>query len=143
MTDEPGDPRNREIRFDVEPSDREERNEIRILRLEQQLQRLHEQLHGARGRLDLSMRGQLRCPCCGCRRIFRSNRVLDRSDSGRKPLSLVQPSVWSSRGVGELEAYVCSDCGLVEWYVADLEQLAEHSQHFEVLEGPGDDGPYR
>jgi DNA-directed RNA polymerase subunit RPC12/RpoP len=104
---------------------------------------LRQELHGAKARLDLTMRGQLRCPACGCRVIVRSPQVLDRSDSGRTNMALVQPSVWSTRGLGELVAYVCSECGLVEWYVKDPQELLKNKKHFEVFEGPEEQGPYR
>ena len=99
--------------------------------------------HVAKGRLDLTMRGQLRCPACGCRVIVRSPQVLDRDNSGRTKLALVQPSVWSRRGLGELTVYICSKCGLVEWYVKEPQELLKDDEHFEVFEGPDDTGPYR
>jgi predicted nucleic-acid-binding Zn-ribbon protein len=113
--------------------------------LRRELEETRSELRAAKERTALTMRGQLICPSCGCRRIVHSPSVLDRSDSGRGTLALIQPSVWRDAGMGEFETYVCSACGFTEWYVKDAEDLEKHGEPFRVLDGyePGGDGPYR
>jgi predicted nucleic-acid-binding Zn-ribbon protein len=97
-------------------------------------------------RLEPTMRRRLRCPGCGCRRIAHAREILDRGDSdSREPMALYQPSWWSSKVVGELEAYVCTECGLVEWYVKDPAALRDHDKYMAIVDGSGPDeqGPYR
>ena len=73
-------------------------------------------------------------------------KVLDRGDGdARKALVLYQPSWWSSKTKGQLEAYVCTACGLVEWWVADPGALEPHEDYLRILDGDAGDtaGPYR
>lgn len=119
------------------------RDELEQLR--QEVEHLRADLRDARGRIGLTMKAQSRCPACGCQRLIFAQNVLDRSDSGRQKLSVAQPSVWRTRGVGEFEVFICSSCGLTEWYVKRPEELEEEEELFRVIEGPdsGKDGPYR
>jgi hypothetical protein len=117
-----------------------------IEQLRREVDHLRADLRDARGRIGLTMKGQSRCPACGCRRLIFAPNVLDRSDSGRQKLAVAQPSVWRTRGVGEFEVFICSGCGLTEWYVKRPEELEEEEEElFRVIEGPksGDSGPYR
>ncbi|MBP6630904.1 MAG: hypothetical protein KBG28_25525 [Kofleriaceae bacterium] len=117
-----------------------------LVALREEVARLHDDLRGARQRIDLTLRGQLRCPACGGRKIAHAPQVLDRADSAtRAALALYQPSWWSSKVVGELEAYACVACGLVEWWVREPGALAEHDKYLRILDGaePGAGGPYR
>ena len=89
------------------------------------------------------MRGQRCCPACGGQKIHYSESVLDRSDSGRMKMALLQPSVWRVKGAGQFETYICAGCGLVEWYVQNPESLAEHLDLLEHPSPQNDGGPYR
>ena len=117
--------------------------EVRELR--EAVDALRGELRRAQQRVDLTMRGQLRCRACGCRQIAHALRVLDRSDGNtRDAMALSQPSWWSTRTVGELEAYICTRCGQVEWWIKDPASLVEHAAHIEILDGDRKgDGPYR
>jgi hypothetical protein len=97
----------------------------------------------ARAHNDHTMRGQVRCRACNCRRIAHAPTVLDRSDEERKALALFQPTWW--KVVGQLEAYACTRCGLVEWWVADPSTLQPHDESLHILDGDvsGPKDPYR
>ncbi len=90
-----------------------------------------------------SMRAEVRCPACGCRKILHVTEVLDGSGTGRERLALAQPSAWSARRVGELEAFVCTSCRLVEWYVKDLAGVVVDGERVRLLDGDAAGGPYR
>jgi hypothetical protein len=107
---------------------------------------LESDLRGARTHIDLTMRGQLRCRACGCRKIAHAMKVLDRGESdARHPMALYKPSWWSSKTGGHLEAYVCTGCGLVEWWVTDAGALQPIEGVLRILDGEiaGDKAPYR
>lgn len=104
---------------------------------------LRAQLTAAQGRAELTLRGTCRCPACGGRRVLRADSVLDRSDSGRTKMALLQPSIWRVKGAGEFEVYLCADCGLVEWYVKDPEELLDHLELQAVPSAQEEGGPYR
>jgi hypothetical protein len=89
------------------------------------------------------MRAQLRCPGCGCRKILHVTEILDSTATGRERLALAQPSRWSGRRVGELEALVCTECRLIEWYAKDLEGLEVDGEKVRLLDGEAAAGPYR
>lgn len=107
-----------------------------------ELAELKREVLGARERVELTMKAQLRCPGCGCRKILHATEILDRADM-REKLSLAQPSIWSSRRVGVFEAFVCTRCGLVEWYVKDLAGLEVDGKKFQLLDGGEEAAPYR
>ncbi len=119
------------------PELREQLSELRA-----EVEDLRASLTAARNRAELTMRGQRRCPACGGEEIYHAAHVLDR-DQGRARMSLVLPSIWRSKGAGELEAYVCGECGKVEWYVKDTESLAEHLTRLEPIQPDRGSGPYR
>lgn len=130
-------------------ADDHDRAELASLRAEvselrAQLANLTADVRRAQQHVDLTMRGQLRCRACGCQRIAHAIEVLDRGDSGtRGALSLYQASVWRSKTTGELEAYACTKCGLLEWYVKDPGALEEHEKYMRILDGTTPSAPYR
>jgi predicted nucleic-acid-binding Zn-ribbon protein len=100
------------------------------------------------------MRKSHRCPKCKRRDIVFVPRILDRSGGETHPLALwVGVKRKTERGkdkleydapFGQLEAYVCRQCGYTELYVASVEQLKlEDLPGAVVLAGPDPEGPYR
>lgn len=86
------------------------------------------------------------CPACHATRIARVESVLDRGESNsREEMALVQPSFWSSKVVGKLGCYACTQCGLVEWYVKDPETLKDIEGKMTIIDStpPPQPGPYR
>lgn len=126
-------------------------DDIQLLRAELAMLRedvvnLHRDLRAASSHIDLTMRGQLRCRACNCRRIAHAPKVLDRADGDdRKALALYRPSWWSGKVNGELEAYICTRCGLVEWWVSDPSTLVPHDEYLNIIDGEvsGPKDPYR
>ncbi len=105
---------------------------------------LEAELRTAQGRTDLTMRKHQRCRACGHRKIAHALSVLDRGDSNLEhPLALNRPSWWSSKTQGELEAFVCMSCGLVEWWVKDPSSLAPHKDYLTIIDESDNNGPYR
>lgn len=127
------------------------RDEIQLLRAElaalrETVTSLVTDLRMARTHIDLTMRGQLRCRACNCRRIAHAPTVLDSGESGsRNAMSLYQPSLWSGKKKGQLEAYACTRCGLVEWWVGDPSSLEPHDKYLHIIDGDvsGPKDPYR
>jgi len=128
-----------------------DKDEIELLRAElgalrDDVASLHRDLRAARSHIDLTMRGQLRCRACNCRRIAHAPKVLDRGDSGtRGAMALYQPSIWSGKVKGQLEAYACTRCGLVEWWVSEPSTLEPHDEYMVIIDGDvsGPKDPYR
>lgn len=122
-----------------------EQLQVHVQTLQKQVDTLRAELRGARQRIDLTMRGQLRCPACGCTKIAHALSILDRGESdSRATMSLYRPKWWSGKAVGELEAYACTKCGLLEWYVQTPEKLVEHEKYLRILESDQKpQGPYR
>ena len=117
-----------------------------VERLSADVETLRAVISASRERIALTMRGQTRCPGCGCTSILHSFKILDRADGNfRKNLALVQPSVWRGRTEGELEVYACRQCGLAEWYVKGVGEIDATNAQFELIEGVKGDssGPYR
>jgi hypothetical protein len=106
---------------------------------------LQAQLEAARMQRPPTMRARTRCPACLTTRIAHATHVLDRGDGdARKPMAISQPSWWSDKLVGELETFVCTSCGLVEWYVKDPGGLREVKGQLTILDGEApESGPYR
>ena len=113
--------------------------------LREELVQLKAQLDSARLHHAPTMRTRLRCPACGNARIAHATQVLDRGDGdARKVMALSQPSWWSDKLVGEVEAFACCSCGWLEWYVKDPGGLREVKGQLQILDGETpDDGPYR
>ena len=120
--------------------------EAELATLRAEMETLTAMVGAARERIDLSMRGQLRCPACGCRRILHANEVLDRGDGNfREKMALIKPSVWRSKVYGQFQTYICTKCGLVEWYIGDVDEIKVDDKILRVVEGhePSAGGPYR
>lgn len=116
-----------------------------LAHLKHELESLRAQLDAARITHAPTMRSRMRCPACGVSRIAHATQVLDRGDGdARKVMALNQPSWWSDKLVGELEAFACTGCGLAEWYVKDPGGLREVKGQLVILDGESpDSGPYR
>ena len=116
-----------------------------LAELRAEVAQLRAQLDTARLPQAPTMRARLRCPACGNARLAHAKQVLDRGDGdARKVMALNQPSWWSDKLVGELEAFACTACGLVEWYVKDPGGLREVKGQIQILDGEApDSGPYR
>ena len=110
-----------------------------------QVEGLTRDLRTAQGHVDLTMRGRGQCRVCGCKRIAHALKILDSSEGGQRlEMALFQPSIWRSKTHGKLEAYICTACGIVEWYVKDPGTLEEHEDHLRILDGTvPDPGPFR
>jgi hypothetical protein len=107
------------------------RDEVQVLRVK---------LDAASRRANTSLREGLRCPGCGGTTILHAPQVLDRADGGgRAAMALVQPSMWRSTTIGELEVYFCKRCGLAEWYVKDTTTI--HADGEQIRELDGSRGP--
>src|SRR5688572_27813647 len=121
--------------------------EAAVAELRAEVAALRAELAGARGRVDVTMRGQTRCRGCGCRKILFAAHVLDRGDGDfRKKLAIAQPSWWRSAIAGQFEVYVCTACGLVEWYAKDLGGLEIDGESYRIIDGDAGtagQGPYR
>lgn len=84
------------------------------------------------------MRAHRACPKCSCRKLFVIGEV-KQAEPGSKtshPVPVTSDTVteawWNSRHIkaGRLEAWVCADCGYMEWYAKDAnEALAYMAQH--------------
>lgn len=114
---------------------------VQVAALERRIDELRAELRARTGAAR-TMRQSLTCPACGVRRILHASQVLDRGDGDMaKPMAIVKPSFWRSRVLGELEAFLCTGCGLVEWYAKDVRALAESpaidGQSLRILEADG------
>jgi hypothetical protein len=116
----------------------------RIEALEAQIAALRRELHELRGGRAASMAGDVRCPACGSRRLLHALEIGGPHDPNTR-LALAQPSLWSSRRVGHLQAYICTGCRLMEWYVEDLEDVDVDEQRIFLIDGEDQagSGPYR
>ena len=105
---------------------------------------LDQELRRANQRVDVTMRGQLRCRGCGGRRIGHAPQVEDQAQHGHSDLSLFTTGFWGTAH-GKLEAYVCLTCGLVEWWVGDPGALKADEEDFHILDGEAQVGkePFR
>jgi hypothetical protein len=123
------------------------RRELAALRSD--LTALRDTLATVRHHTEPTMRRRLRCPACGCARIAHAMTILDRgADHIFDRLSLHPTNVrwWGAGGAaGELEAYACTGCGLLEWYVKEPAKLADDGDYLRIIDGgsPDDQGPYR
>lgn len=89
-----------------------------------------------RGVANRSMRETRTCPACGTHTLLHTREVLDRADGPRREIMAIwQPSVFSNAGVGRFEAWICTRCGLVEWYVPDLSLVDVDGHRWRILEG--------
>ncbi len=91
------------------------------------------------------MRSQARCTTCGCTTLLHATEILDRGESNtRNKMSLTKKGLLFGKPIGVFQAYVCTKCGLVEWY-ADVNGVEPDGKRLHLLEGanPKTDGPYR
>jgi hypothetical protein len=113
--------------------------------LTKQLEALASEVEGRRQEADGSMRNQLRCPACRCRKILHAKEILDRSDgTTKRQLSVTSEGFWSPKARGIFECHICTACGLVEWHVVDPSEIKIDDERFEIREvGDQGPGPYR
>lgn len=84
-----------------------------------------------------SLRARGRCPACGCGDLIHATRVLDRAEAFvRAAMALYQPSVWRLTGEGQFEAWICTGCGLMEWYVSTPDQVPVDGELRRRVQGP-------
>jgi len=112
--------------------------------LEKQLEALAREVEGRREHVDGSMRNQLRCPACRCRKILYAKQILDRTDSEKRQLSVTAEGFWSPKARGRFECHICTGCGLVEWRVKDPSEIKIDDDNYEIIEVDDPSaGPYR
>ena len=127
-------------------SDEVEELRAEVAALREAVTTLMSELRSARSHIDLTMRGQMRCRACNCRRIAHAPQVLDRSRNFDHQLALYRKQGFlSSESFGVFEAYICTRCGLVEWWVTDPSSLQPHENHLSIIDGDvsGPKDPYR
>ena len=116
----------------------------KVNRLEAKIETLTNALEAQRSQRD-SMRGQLKCPACGGRRIYRAKKVLDRDSGQQYPMAVSMTGLFFPKAHGVFQCDVCASCGLVEWYVSDPKAINLEQDDIELIEiddqQPG--GPYR
>jgi len=118
-----------------------------VAALREQVDALKRAVVDARGRVNLSMREQIRCPHCGTRRIAHFSSIPDFGYGQVFKQGLVHKNrgFWrSGETEGHLEAYACTSCGAVEFWVSDTSLFADDEGPFKLLtsEDPAA-GPYR
>jgi len=131
---------------DQQHSERLQQLEQQISQLTQEVAALRADVGSARGRVELTMKRQTRCPGCGTRKLLHASWVLDRGESNmRERMALAKPSIWRKRTVGEFQLYVCMSCGLAEWYVREPTEVPVDGKDFRVIDGDELEGqtPYR
>jgi hypothetical protein len=105
-------------------------------------------LDDARLGTEPTMRRRLRCPACAGTAIAHVSTVVDRGRNYQwHPMALaMKRRRWGiTAPVGEVEAYACTGCGLIEWYVKEPALLVDEEKVLRLLGGapPDDGGPYR
>lgn len=122
----------------------------RIEMLEREIEALRARVDalvgGAQGRCSLRLHA--RCPVCDNRSVLRIERIADRGDgltiAALAPL--VEQGLWSNKPIGQFVIYVCRQCGLAEWYVAEVGDIPLEHPSVELTTGeapaPGS-GPFR
>lgn len=75
--------------------------------------------------LDRTMRGRLTCPVCAGRKLLHATEIVDRAEGFLRPGMAIEQHKWwgDLEGTGLFEAWICTSCGLVEWYVPDLSKV--------------------
>ena len=115
--------------------------------LREQVESLKRSVADARGRVALSMRDQVRCPHCGTRTVAHFETVPDFNYGRVHKQGLVHENrgIWRNDDTSaHLEAYVCTNCGAVEYWLIDTSIFADGEGPFKILtsEDPTA-GPYR
>lgn len=115
--------------------------EDRVVALELAVAELRAELDAARTRIR-TMRQTLQCPSCGGRRILHFLRIHESNDQGLTPLSLTTrfSGWWGVQAGDPLEAFVCKQCGLLEWHASGLENVKPDGVHVVEL-GHDEDAP--
>jgi hypothetical protein len=125
-----------------------EKVEARLAALELAVDELRKQLEHERARIR-TMRMTHMCPACQGKRILRFRRINEAGGKGLVPLSLdTKHSTWWGTQEGHpLEAYVCRDCGLVEWQAPGVKHITPDARTIIelVYQEPSSGGgePYR
>src|SRR5262249_40939305 len=108
---------------------------------------LREEVTASREERRLSMRETRRCPSCGGTKVAHSRSIRTPDGmGGALELGLaLKLSVWTfPKAVAPFEAYACSSCGLVEWYVRSFESVDAKDESITLVEpDPTRQGPYR
>jgi predicted RNA-binding Zn-ribbon protein involved in translation (DUF1610 family) len=127
-----------------------EQQNAQLEQLQQEVTILRAELGAARGSIDPTMRRQVRCPACGERKILHASEIFDRGDGGfvtrgGKMVISEKPGFLRYRNLGQFEVYVCTSCGLAEWYVRDPDKVPIDGRKFQILDGSEleDKTPYR
>jgi hypothetical protein len=110
-----------------------------VASLRDAVEQLRAQLAEVKTHVAPTMKKQLRCPACNGTRIAHANYIPDQTAHGITVLAL-----GPVKGVGALEAFACTTCGLVEFYAAVPGSLREIKNTI-VIHDPGtpESGPYR
>lgn len=117
--------------------------EARVRELESLLAALTSQVEAQHSVRD-SMRGHVRCPACGGRRILRATKVADRDGGQQQPMAISTKGVFFPKVCGVFECDVCAACGLVEWHIADPSTIdLEHDNIGVISIDDESAGPYR
>lgn len=117
--------------------------ESRVRMLEGHVASLVERIEQLQGQRD-SMRGLVRCPACGGRRLVRARQVADRDSGQLKPMAVSTKGMFFPEPCGVFEIDVCAACGLVEWHVDDPSKIDIEHPDIHVITSEGDGpGPYR
>jgi hypothetical protein len=122
--------------------------EVAVSDLRALVAQLENRLTAERTRIR-TMRHTLQCPSCTGRRILHVRTIHEASDSGLAPLALnTQFDGWTGVKPGDpLQAYVCRNCGLLEWHATGHRSLTADGT--DIVELVGEDGappqgePYR
>jgi len=95
------------------------------------------------------MRKTFECPKCEHKKIWRIERILERTERGVSALGVAQhKSVWSGYSpVGHFEAWICDACGYSELYAQDFNTLQHDPRHgihlIDMTPQVGPEGPER
>ena len=125
--------------------------DARIAALEAAVVELRAEVARARRPMMRSMRVTHRCPSCNGGRLFHFRNIKDVANDGAVlNLSLQKDySAWwgLKLSAGELEAYACQGCRLVEWHAATLDDVRPDGKEVVEIIAPVEpelaDGPYR
>ena len=91
--------------------------------LEAQVSHLRDEVDRLRAQRRHTMRQTHSCPACGAKRILHFTKIADMGKYGPVPMSLHKEfsQLWGTRAViGQLEAFACTSCELVEWPALSL-----------------------
>jgi hypothetical protein len=118
----------------------------KVIALEAALAELRRELDELRHTRHRTMRDTHRCPACGATPVLRFERIKDVGRYELHDLSLQKVrTFWRMTEKGQLEAYACRACRLVEWHASSLEDvvLGEDVTELHAEAPPPKAGPYR